>query len=203
VRRQTREFAYVPIPESKPLRRGLARYYREFSEATRECGSPIPQSYWSDPVHLDPDFEYLTFGDQGQRGRRIQGLGGGDVVAFYAGLRAVDDGALVYALIGVFVIDSILLADQVAPERWHENAHTRRQEVIDDVIVRARAGVSGRLRHCSPIGEYRNRAYRVTRELLDAWGGLDIADGYIHRSVRLPAFLDAQRFYRLVSSSEP
>jgi hypothetical protein len=202
-RRETGDFAYVPIPEGKPLRRGLARYYREFSDATRACGSEIPQSYCSSPTHLDPDFEYLTFGDQGQRGRRIQVLDSGDVLAFYAGLRAVEDGRLVYALIGLFVIDSVVRADQIAPERWKENAHTRRKEVFDDVVVRGRAGVSGRLRHCIPIGEYRNRAYRVTRELLNAWGGLDVADGYIHRSVRLPAFLNAPRFYRWFQAQTP
>lgn len=204
VRRETREFAYVPIPENAPLRRGLARYYREFSDATRVCGRQIPQSYCSKPAHLDPDFEYLTYGDCGQRGQRIRKeLDRGDVVAFYAGLRAVEDKGLVYALIGLFVIDSIVCAAQIPRERWKENAHTRCQRASDDVIVRGRAGLSGRLRHCIPIGDYRDRAYRVTRGLLNTWGGLDIRDGYIHRSVYLPAFKNSQRFYRWFQAQAP
>ena len=56
--------------------------------------------------------------------------------------------------------------------------------------------MSGRLRRCLPIGELRNGAYRVRKDLLGTWGGLDINDGFIQRSVRLPAFLDADRFYQ-------
>jgi hypothetical protein len=72
-----------------------------------------------------------------------------------------------------------------------------------DIVVRAKPGVSGRLRRCIPIGEFRDRAYRVRRHLLDGWGGLDIRDGYIHRSVRLPAFHDAARFYRWFLAHNP
>jgi hypothetical protein len=36
---------------------------------------------------LDPDFEHLTYGDQGQRAAQIkQKLGPGDLLVFYAGL---------------------------------------------------------------------------------------------------------------------
>jgi hypothetical protein len=63
--------------------------------------------------------------------------------------------------------------------------------------------VSGRIRRCLPIGELRNRAYRVRHDLLEAWGGLDIQDGYIQRSVRLPAFLDAGTFYRWFLKQRP
>jgi hypothetical protein len=72
-----------------------------------------------------------------------------------------------------------------------------------DIVVRAKPGVSGRLRRCIPIGELRDRVYRVRYDLLDAWGGLDIKDGYIHRSVRLPAFHDAARFYRWFLAQKP
>jgi len=61
--------------------------------------------------------------------------------------------------------------------------------------VRARAGVSGRLSRCLPIGTYRDRAYRVRPDLLRAWGGLSVRDGYLQRSARLPEFLDAERFH--------
>jgi hypothetical protein len=49
----------------------------------------------------------------------------------------------------------------------------------------------------------RGGVYRVRNDLLEAWGGLDIKDGYIHRSVRLPAFLNAERFYRWFRAQEP
>jgi hypothetical protein len=43
----------------------------------------------------------------------------------------------------------------------------------------------------------------VRRHLLNAWGGLDIEDGYIQRSARLPAFLDAEKFYRWFLAKKP
>ena len=69
--------------------------------------------------------------------------------------------------------------------------------------MRAKAGASGRLNHCISIGERREGAYRVRREILDAWGGLDVKNGYIQRSARLPAFLDASRFYGWFLTQKP
>ena len=87
--------------------------------------------------------------------------------------------------------------------RWHEKAHTRRQPPSGDIVVRARSGFSGRLRRCIPIGEFRARAYRVRRDLLREWGDLDVKDGYIQRSARLPEFRDAARFYRWFLPQRP
>ncbi len=102
-----------------------------------------------------------------------------------------------YALIGLLVVDEIVEGSEVPADRWHENAHTRRlpPSNASDIIVRARRQVSGRLRRCIPIGDYRDRAYRVWPRLQEAWGGLSVRDGYLQRSARPPAFLDAARFY--------
>ncbi|MEO6544809.1 MAG: hypothetical protein ABIP05_12280 [Nitrospiraceae bacterium] len=205
MRRDTGEFAYVTITEARPFRSGLVRHYNEFAPIVKRFGARLPEQLNGRPTHLDPDFDYLTYGDQGQRGRRIANLKAGDLLAFFAALRPVRDTdmSLVYALIGLYVINEIVPAHEVLPERWMENAHTRREPRADDVVVRAYPGVSGRLRRCIPIGEYRDRAYRVRRDLLALWGGLDIKDGYIQRSVRLPAFLDAERFYQWFLSKTP
>ncbi len=76
------------------------------------------------------------------------------------------------------------------------NAHSRRALPPDatDIVLRGRAGSSGRLTRCLPIGEFRDRAYRVRPDLLEQWGGLSVKDGYLQRSARLPRFLDAERF---------
>ena len=89
-------------------------------------------------------------------------------------------------------------AASIPQSRWGENAHTRRVLGPDarDIVVRAKSKVSGRLKSYIPIGEYRDRAYRVKQELLDAWGGLTVKNGYLQRSARLPAFRDAVSFYR-------
>ena len=200
------EFAYVTITDSKPMRKGLARRYDEFIPAVKRFGEQLPLPLVGKPTHLDPDFESLTYGDQGQRGKRIQSLlTDGDLLAFFAALRPVDGPArpLIYAIIGLFVVEEIVLATSIPRSRWAENAHTRRVRSDGDIIVRAKAGVSGRLRRCIPIGELRDQVYRVRRGLLKAWGGLDIKDGYIQRSVRLPAFHDAAKFYRWFLAQKP
>ena len=200
------EFAYITITDTKPLRDGMARCYDEFIPVAARFGEQLPEPLLGTPTHLDPDFDQLTYGDQGQRGKRITTLmTAADLLAFFAALRPVDGPPrpLIYALIGLYVIKEIILAKSVPKSRWSENAHTRRVPGDRDIVVRAKPGVSGRLRRCIPIGELRDRVYRVRNDLLHAWGGLDIKDGYIHRSVRLPAFLNAKKFYRWFLAQKP
>jgi hypothetical protein len=200
------EFAYVTITDTKPMRKGMARRYDEFIPVVKRFGQQLPVALVGQTTHLDPDFEHLTYGDQGQRGKRIQSLlTGSDLLAFFAALRPVDGPArpLIYALIGLYVVEEIVLARSIPRSRWAENAHTRRVPSDGDIVVRAKPGVSGRLRRCIPIGEFRDRVYRVRKDLLTAWGGLDIADGYIQRSVRLPAFRNTAKFYRWFLAQKP
>jgi hypothetical protein len=206
MRLATGEFAYVTITDSKSMRKGLACSYDEFIPVVKRFGIELPQPLTEKNTHLDPDFGYLTYGDQGQRGKRIQSLlKNGDLLAFFAALRPVDGPArpLIYALIGLYVIEEIVPAKSIPRSRWVENAHTRRVQTADDIVVRAKPRVSGRLRRCIPIGELRDRAYRVRKDLLNAWGGLDITDGYIQRSARLPAFQNTAKFYRWFLTQKP
>jgi len=199
----TGEFAYVTITEVKKPRPGLARLFDEFVPAVSRFNVELPERLRGLPTHLDPDFSTLTYGDQGGRAKQIGKLGLGDLLAFFASLRDARSESLLYALIGLYIIDEIVLARSVERKRWSENAHTRRFPSLDDIVVRARAQVSGRLQKCIPIGEYRDRAYRVKRELLEAWGDLTVKDGFLQRSARLPAFRDAARFYEWFKNQRP
>ncbi len=203
-------FVYVPIPESaKSFHPNCARTYSEvkgpLSRFIRDCRREhLSHRYPIDglqncPMHLDPDFEYLTYGDDGsRRGSQIKLLRSGDLLVFYASLRPLIDGndPLIYAIVGLIVVREVVNVADVPSKHWHENAHTRKvQRGQNDIIVRGRAGVSGRCVRCVPIGEFRNKAYRVRVDLLRAWGGLSVKDGYIQRSGRPPMFRDASRFY--------
>jgi len=97
-------------------------------------------------------------------------------------------------LTGFYSVAEVVDAKGVPQGRWHENAHTRRATQDRDVIVRAAPGRSGRLDRAIPIGEWRDRSYRVTKPILEAWGGLTVKDGYLQRSGRLPEFLKPGRF---------
>lgn len=205
------DFVYVPIPEKvgtafhPPGERG----YREtFPALDRFAASldqqhhrpfALPKALHDRAMHLDPDFEHLTYGDVGdRRGREIASMTRGDLIVFYSGLRPVHEcpQKLVYALVGLYTVDEVVSASAVLVDRFHENAHTRKlKRGASDIVVRAQPGVSGRMERCIPIGELRDRAYRVRHDILDAWGGLSVKDGYVQRSAVPPRFLDPERFY--------
>ena len=213
----SRHFVYCPIPDSTRqaagsgrgkyyragCRRDYAPYYVAFEQFLREyapAGMKLPHF----PLHLldccphvDPDFEYLTFGDNGERrGSGLKGLRRGDLLVFYAGLRSLIEGQrLIYALIGLYVVDKVTLARSVPATLHDHNAHTRWTRISKkDIIVWADPRHSGRLLRYILIGEWRDRAYRVRRDILKAWGGLSVKGGYIQRSGVPPRFLDPERF---------
>jgi len=194
--RATGAFAYVPIPEPEPVRPGMETPFVRWAPAIERLGVRLPERLADRIAHADPDFGRLTYGDRRERGKQIrQKLKGGDLLVFYAGLRDVGDGRLVYALIGLLAIGSIVAARDLPSERWAENAHTRRLEIGEtDVVVRGREGASGRFERALEFAGYRAGAYRVFPELLGRWGGLGVRDGYVQRSARLPEIGDPERF---------
>jgi hypothetical protein len=202
----SREFVYVPIPESPKteFKEGMRSDYSAFLAAVEMFsdrfggGGRPPADLASRASHLDPDFAHLSYGDNGERrGSRVTELLEGDLIVFYSGLRAVQRASgLVYAIVGLFVIDRVLRARDLPAAEHFKNAHTRKTNPCGtDVIAFGKPDSSGRLRRCLPIGEFRDRAYRVRTDLLDAWGGLSVNDGYIQRSAVPPWFLSAERFY--------
>ncbi len=205
------EFVYVPIPEDRKstFHEGMGRRFDDVvprleafcrgRKVDLQGDLKFPTEVVGRHMHLDPDFDFLTYGDDGtRRGAGILKLSPHDLLVFYAGLRPVTacEHRLIYALVGLYVIDEVLRLPDVTRDRWIENAHTRKvNQGHGDVIVRARRGVSGRLQRCIPIGELRDRAYRVRQDVLDAWGGLSVKDGYIQRSVVPPSFVAPEQFY--------
>jgi hypothetical protein len=203
---RTGEFAYVPIPETKPSRLGHERPYTALLPALAEFGVSMPAHLATASMHLDPDFEHLTYGDRGPKGRQIVNtLGAGDLLVFYAGLMDIQTHRLVYALIGLFDIDRIDRAIDWPDSEAHRNAHTRRQLVsdADDIVVVARTLGSGRLKQCITVGGYRDRAYRARTDVLAAWGGISANDGYLQRSAVFPSFVEPRRFWDWWISQRP
>lgn len=203
----SREFVYVAIPETLAVHRGMERPFSALAPVLLKLGVDLPDRLSQRHMHLDPDFDYLTYGDQGERAKQLRaGLRPSDFIVFYAALADVrTKRQLVYAIIGLFVIKDFRLATKVKPENRDINAHSRRRLKPDaeDLIVCARPSVSGRLTRCIPMGEYRNRAYRVRPDLLAAWGGLSVKDGYLQRSARLPRFLDPIKFFQWFQMQNP
>ena len=152
-----------------------------------------------------------------QRGERIWDVLNKDkaderFIVFYAGLRDMDTGNLTYSIIGFYWIKRIERVRDISKADWHRNEHTDRNAHSDltrhrpkDVVVfgDTKHGQTGRLYKHIPIGSYRNGAWRVTKPLLKAWGGLDVEDGFIQRSAFLPKFDDPSRFLRWFRQKRP
>jgi len=206
----TRRFLYVPIPE-KPGTRfhpGCKHVYSDLLPSIERFAADYsldavadlrwPQLLERRAMHLDPDFDHLTYGDVGnRRGSHIREMDRGDLIVFYAGLRSLrrQDRQLIYALVGLYVVDEVVSVADVAERRWNENAHTRKtKRGAFDIVVRAQRGCSGQFSRFLPIGELRNGAYRVREDLLEEWGGLTVRDGFIQRSARPPRFINPERF---------
>jgi hypothetical protein len=208
-----RDFCYVPMGVTSLSEKYDPRYgpYRSAVELMVPASAPS-RTQWPlrmpTEAHLDPDFENLTYGDGGQRAARMRSVlsnGNNSFIVFYAGLRSIQTNKLVYSIIGFYTIERIVAAPDVPPSDWHRNEHTRLNGCCDQgqVVVFARPGESGRLLNHIPIGEYRQRAYRVTKEILNEWGNIDVKNGYIQRSAFLPRFLDAERFIAWFHAQKP
>ncbi len=205
-------FVYVPIPEKRGTRfhPGLEHRYGEVLPALQrfcqehDCDLRgdlrFPQELLQRSMHLDPDFQCLTYGDEGgRRGAGMVNMGEGDLLVFYGSLRPVHrcEHRLIYALMGMYVVHEVVPVGRVPRHRWHENAHVRKAKRGEtDIVVRASPDGSGRFDRCIPVGEWRSGAYRVRRDILDAWGGLSVKDGFIQRSAVLPSFTNPARFLR-------
>ena len=206
----TGEFVFIPIPDSADsFHDGCCRRYSEFVPALQafraahalgpHADVKFKDELLAQPVHLDPDFEHLTYGDDGsRRGAGIAELEEDDLLAFYGGLKPTSKCGhrLIYALVGLYVVHEVVGVPNIPASRWNKNAHTRKtKHWPHDIVVRAKRGVSGRLERCIPIGEFRDKAYRVSDDILKEWGDLSVKDGFIQRSAVPPSFLEPERFY--------
>jgi hypothetical protein len=205
----SKDFIYLPIPEEKRSHAYLKRHYTESLPAlTLFCEKysinllndlKFPSPLQGAVMHLDPDFHELTCGDNGaRRGAELSRMKAGDIIVFYAGLRPIRscEHKLVYAIVGLYIVDEVIVAAEVNKKRWYQNAHTRRvKHQGSEVVARAKKNVSGRCEHCIPIGEWREGSYRVRKDILNKWGGLSVKNGYIQRSGVPPQFNHPKQFY--------
>ena len=207
---ETKEFAYVPIIEDRTPLGNLNRTFQEFKDPCSKLEQSLPRKLWDTNAHLDPDFSELTYGDVdgrdiktdkiNHRGRPLRNAQPNDILVFYAGLREVhkipSHGGIIDAIIGLYVVQESVSASKFAKGGSNDgNAHTRCHYNDADIVITAKRTISGRLDKCIPIGGYRDNAHRVSKDILDDWGDLDVHDGYIQRSAKLPKFNDPERFY--------
>jgi hypothetical protein len=113
----TNEFVFVPIPEARTMAADLATPYSLMMQSLARFERSVPAASARHVrlpaalnhafMHLDPDFEQLTYGDSGtRRGKELTTLSREDLVVFYSGLQPVSkcQQRLVYALVGLYYV---------------------------------------------------------------------------------------------------
>lgn len=192
-------FEYIPIPESEPtvesrtygttpLRHqsgSMATYLDGIDPDGNGEHSITGSDLAGWPLHHDPNFEALTYGETQSRGAYtalLRHLSAGDIVAFYTGLQGATDQYTHRYLIGYFTVERILdlrtvntdISDQ-APKYFDgldANAHVKRFRAsghIDPgaVLIEGTAP-GGRLRAAIPISRHHGGGHHYLRpELQD------------------------------------
>ena len=209
---ETGDFVYVPIPQNKPNSTGMEKRFdkiitpalADFSDRN-QVNVNLPKQLHDQRMHLDPDFDNLSYGDTAVRGKKLLSFKENDWVVFYSSLRSVHGGSgLIYALTGLLVVDSIRQVGDIPESEFDHNAHTRLLErTATDIVVRGKPGISGKFSKYIDIGEFRNRSYRVRLEILEEWGGLTVNDGWIQRSANPPLFLEPEKFSQWLQVRNP
>jgi len=204
---QSWRYAYVPITAGEDQRRHIAPCptYAVFEEQVASLRVSLPPHLNGTKVHLDPDFDSLTYGEpylatngrRASRGRLIESLREGDFIAFFAGFRPTTQSyqhTLAYCLFAIFFVQRVRQVKELTLQERAVCAHGRRRHAENDFVVQANPALSGRFHRAIPIGEFRQNAYRVRRDLLAEWGDLTVRDGYIQRSAQPPRFKSPRRF---------
>ncbi|WP_254768825.1 hypothetical protein [Salinilacihabitans rarus] len=160
-------FEYVPIPEktrdtreTETLGSWSLRYDDRTAADLTNRIRPRPihdgdrvvagDALASWPLHRDPNFEALTYGEHRTSGyvSRLRALEPGDVVGFYAGLRRPGGERAHRYLIGYFTVNEVATVGPDTPaaererllERHAENAHAKRARdgdlyLADETVV--------------------------------------------------------------------
>lgn len=175
-------FEFVPIPDDPSQTSDRTLYYRDIP--ARSGGSIarfVPARHRHSPAHYDPEFETFTYGDPTKNKRRqILRLGSGDLLVFYAGLRPPEQtqGSKLY-IIGYFIIRRIHVITSLSPwpplahERLWSNAHLRRNEGDEDlVVVEGDPARSRLLTHAVPLSDGRQDILPEMTELLGLSGSV-------------------------------
>jgi hypothetical protein len=209
-------FCYIPLKPRVPeaFEDRFQTTFDEFENIVEGfapgAGNSFPAHLRGAPCHLDPDFRFLSYGESGQRARRmLEHFKGSEdnFIAFYASFMPVGQfqGPLIYALIGLYRFPQVNLARELPEHRREQNAHTRLAgyQQSDDIVIFADPKTSGRLRLLIPIGEWRNFAYRIRRSLLKEWGEISAHDGHIQGDTYLPHFAKPEKFLQWFHSRKP
>ena len=154
-------FEFLPIVEGDPWPDAIRyRDLRSHYDPDRDLRQYVPEPLWDAACHNDPEFETLTYGDNGENGRssNLTSMERGDVLLFLVRLsrRAGVEGrpAKLTSEDGFYLIGGLWAernAEFVTPasQRFARNAHALRCD--SEFLGIAGASRSRRFEHAVPI----------------------------------------------------
>lgn len=141
-------FEYIPLSEKDENSIEKRTYKEIVGRKGYQLSYYLPEKVAIREVHLDPEFNAFTYGDEGRKAVYLRNLMPGDLLVFYAGLRPYENDRYSEALyiIGYFVImDIIDFKDKHKPDnkysiknirqKYPSNSHPKRSDVRDMVLV--------------------------------------------------------------------
>lgn len=229
-------FDYIPISESHPTtetltygrldldhRGGTAADYVTALSPKGEDSDWIddPAEIESHPVHHDPNFEAMTFGDRRGGGGKgsilIDNFGSSeetDVLGFYTGVKENEtDSNVNRFLYGYMTVEAVHDLSKLEGEKYHEalqefpeNAHTKRLEAAgtpkhDDIVIIEGRTPSAKIDQPVKISERIDQApwYRVAQEFADEYNVQGGQKG-IGRKFPLVLDLGGEEFIKKIES---
>lgn len=219
-------FDYIPIPESYATVEEstygnwkLQHRDRYASEFVTEISPKGEDSDWirdteqieSHPVHHDPNFEAMTFGDrrgQGGKGTTLVkhlNSAGEDVLGFYTGMReGPDDSNLNRFIYGYMTVESVHDLSQLDGDEYHdaieqfpENAHAKRLAAAgapkhDDLVIVEGCSPTSKIESPIKISERMDRPpwYQVSQRFADEF---NVEGGQKGIGRKFPLILDMDR----------
>ncbi|WP_238476877.1 Nmad3 family putative nucleotide modification protein [Natranaeroarchaeum sulfidigenes] len=181
------QFEYIPIPEQYETTE-TATYASEGHDKYLSYvvyDGEETAAFDNVPIHYDPNFEALTFGDPGKSRSKLLTLAPDDIIGFYSGLTPPGQRRPKHRyLIGYFVVDRVvdfnsLNEEQISTEveRNRQNAHIKRylrcrdRRHLEDLVIVQGKRPGGLLDEAVKLSGGRPDAsnYYFTKEWLDAW----------------------------------
>jgi hypothetical protein len=161
-------FEYIPIPETVPTRCS-STYATLPGRHTRFLASVLPSRLADRHPHIDPDFNFATYGDAAPRKRAQLGrLAPGDLLVFYAGLvpDPPEDRSRLFA-IGflpvkqVYHLNAREIESRDLRRKFGRTAHfLRRRPDRHLALVEGQVGASKLFTHAIPLGDGQDRLLR-------------------------------------------
>lgn len=202
-------FEYIPLSEKDE--NSIEK--RTFNDLIGCKGSPLsnylPQKVALRKVHLDPEFNTFTYGDEGKKAAYLRKLNPGDLLVFYAGLKSYnyEENPEALYIIGYFTIIEIIdfknnqndtYSIKTIRKQYSNNSHPKRSDTSDMVLVRGDPDKSKLLEKAIQISQKKlnkigRKYHAVSPEMVELLG----IEGSIQRSIPPRFILDENKLKNL------